>query len=170
MYREIPAFAGMTSEGKNVDLKIGLLVNLSQNLGQHRLAALVYIVPSGDKIASIPGVSHVATLVRPIHQERDFVIWVFLELGRQTPAQVAQIVTVHEHNVVVILVVARRHLACRFPGAINPVRGKHAASRRVNGVPNFFMTNSAIGLRQMFPWHTNRILIFIRRKIVFLCS
>ena len=29
---------------------------------------------------------------------------------------------------------------------------------------NFFITNSAMGLRQMFPWHTNRILIFIRQK------
>jgi hypothetical protein len=24
---------------------------------------------------------------------------------------------------------------------------------------NFFMTNSAMGLRQMFPWQTNKILI-----------
>ena len=56
----------------------------------------------------------------------------------QYPAQVPQVVPVHQHDVVIILVVARRHLAGVFAAAVDAVGIQHAPRRRVHGITDFF--------------------------------
>ena len=115
----------------------------------------------------------------------------FVNVAGQNPTEIPQVILIHEHDVIVMIVVGDGHLACRFSATVDAMTGEHASCGRVHRISyffgasissvlvaadaisksaavnavfvvtcfadelmsrtNFFITNSAIGLRQMFP-------------------
>jgi len=61
-----------------------------------------------------------------------------VDVAGEYPAEVPQVVLVHQYDAVVVLVVGVCHLACGFAAAVDVVACEHAPCGRIDGVADFF--------------------------------
>ena len=62
----------------------------------------------------------------------------FVNVAGQNPAEIPQVILIHEHDVVVMVVVSDGHLSGRFSATVDSVTGEHAPCRRVHRISDFF--------------------------------
>ena len=139
--------------------------SVAQDLVQQSSAAEVDVVPGGLEVTGVPGVRDVAIDACVFEQEAHLLLVVFPD-DAVAPAAIH---LVHEDDVVVVFVLLPGHLVGVVPFTGNAVFVQHTLRRRVDRVADLLcgnsrrsdleLTNSAIGLLQMLPWQTNRILV-----------
>ena len=146
---------------------------------QKTAAAFRNVPPGGRKITCVPRVGHIAGAGGVVEQTVDFA----RRVAAADAGHIADVGAVHPDEQVVFVVVRPRHLPRRVRSADHTMRRQlpprgwvdrvaellGACRRRVNDEPLpcpalaaiSFITNSAIGLRQMLPWQINSIFIIL---------